>query len=80
MPVALRQKLWFQHNGAPVHYREDVQWQLYVTYPGWIGCVGADCTLLLEASSLLYLCSEVGNRATSSILWCSIPFCPPQQV
>jgi hypothetical protein len=27
---------------------------LYVTYPGWwVGCSGADCTLLLEASFII---------------------------
>lgn len=54
VPVALRQKLLFWHNGAPAHYGEDIQWQLYVTYPGWwVGCSGADCTLLLEASFII---------------------------
>jgi hypothetical protein len=38
VPLAVRQRLWFQHNRAPAHYGEDVQQWLNVTYPGrWIG-------------------------------------------
>jgi hypothetical protein len=38
VPLAVRQSLWFQHDGAPAHYEEDVRQWLNATYPGrWIG-------------------------------------------
>jgi hypothetical protein len=38
VPLAVRQRLWFEHNGAVAHYGEDVQQWLKATYPGrWIG-------------------------------------------
>jgi hypothetical protein len=38
VPVAVRQRLLFQHDGAPAHYGEDVRKWLNATYPGrWIG-------------------------------------------
>jgi hypothetical protein len=38
VPLAVRQRLWFQHDGAPAHYGEDVRQWLNATYPGrWIG-------------------------------------------
>jgi hypothetical protein len=38
MPLAVRQRLWFQHDGAPAHYGEDIRQWLNATYPGrWIG-------------------------------------------
>jgi hypothetical protein len=38
VPLAVRQRLWFQHDGAPAHYGEDVRHWLYATYPvRWIG-------------------------------------------
>jgi hypothetical protein len=41
VPLAVRERLWFQHSGAPAHYGEDVQQWLNVTYSGrWIGCGG----------------------------------------
>jgi hypothetical protein len=37
VPLAVRQRLWFQHDGAPACYGEDVRQWLNVTYPGrWI--------------------------------------------
>jgi hypothetical protein len=37
VPLTVRQRLWFQHDGAPAHYREDVRQCLNATYPGrWI--------------------------------------------
>jgi hypothetical protein len=32
--LALRQRLWFQNDGAPAHYGEDVRQWMNVTYPG----------------------------------------------
>jgi hypothetical protein len=29
----VRQKLWFQHNGAPTHFGEDVWHRLHAKYP-----------------------------------------------
>jgi hypothetical protein len=41
VPLAVRQRLWFQHDGAPAHYGEDVRQCLNATYPRrWIGCEG----------------------------------------
>jgi hypothetical protein len=41
VPLAVRQVLWFQHDGAPAHYGEGVQQWLNATCPGrWIGCGG----------------------------------------
>jgi hypothetical protein len=38
VPLAVRQRLWFQHDGARAHYGEDVRQWLNATYPGrWIG-------------------------------------------
>jgi hypothetical protein len=38
VPLAASQRLWFQHDGAPAHYGEDVRPWLNATYPGrWIG-------------------------------------------
>jgi hypothetical protein len=38
VPLAVTQRLWFQHDRAPVHYGEDVRQWLNATYPGrWIG-------------------------------------------
>jgi hypothetical protein len=38
VPLAVRQRLWFQHDAAPAHYGEDVRQWLNATYPGrWIG-------------------------------------------
>jgi hypothetical protein len=38
VPLAVRQRLWFQHDGVPAHYGEDVWQWLNMTYPGrWIG-------------------------------------------
>jgi hypothetical protein len=38
VPLAVRQRLWFQHDGAPAHYGEDIWQWLNETYPGrWIG-------------------------------------------
>jgi hypothetical protein len=37
VPLAVRQRLWFQHDGAPAHYEEDVRQWLNATFPGrWI--------------------------------------------
>jgi hypothetical protein len=36
--LAVGQRAWFQHEGAQVHYGEDVQQWLNATYSGrWIG-------------------------------------------
>jgi hypothetical protein len=32
--LAVRQRLWFQHDRAPGHYREDAQQWLNATHPG----------------------------------------------
>jgi hypothetical protein len=41
VPLAVRQKLWFQHDGTPAHFGEDVRQWLNATYPGrWIRCGG----------------------------------------
>jgi hypothetical protein len=41
VPLALRQRLWFQHDGAALRYGEDVWQWLNMTYSGsWIGCGG----------------------------------------
>jgi hypothetical protein len=38
VPLVVRQKLWFQHDGAPAHCGKDVRQWLNATYPGrWIG-------------------------------------------
>jgi hypothetical protein len=38
MPLALRQRLWFQHHGTPERYGEEVRRRLNATYPGmWTG-------------------------------------------
>jgi hypothetical protein len=38
VPLAVSQRLWFQHNGAQTHYGDDVRQWLNATYPGrWIG-------------------------------------------
>jgi hypothetical protein len=38
VPLAVRQRLLFQHDGAPAHYGEDVRQWLNETCPGtWIG-------------------------------------------
>jgi hypothetical protein len=34
VPLAVRQSLWFQHDGAPAHCGEDVRQWLNATYPG----------------------------------------------
>jgi hypothetical protein len=34
VPLAVRQSLWLQHNGAPENCREDVQQWLKMTHPG----------------------------------------------
>jgi hypothetical protein len=37
-------KVWFQHDGGPAHWGEDVRQWLNATYPGrWIGTWRADC-------------------------------------
>jgi hypothetical protein len=39
VPVAMKQKVCFQHDGAPAHYGEDVQQWSSATYQGrWNGC------------------------------------------
>jgi hypothetical protein len=39
VPLAVRQRLWFQHAGAPAHYGEDVRQWLNATNPErYIGC------------------------------------------
>jgi hypothetical protein len=34
VPLAVWQRLWFQHDGAPGHYGEDIRQWLNATYPG----------------------------------------------
>jgi hypothetical protein len=34
MPLSVRQRLWFQHDRAPVHSREDVQQWVNTAYRG----------------------------------------------
>jgi hypothetical protein len=34
VPPAVRQRLWFQNDGAPAHYRKDVRHWFNATYPG----------------------------------------------
>jgi hypothetical protein len=42
VPLAVRQGLWFQHDGAPTHYVEDFRRWLNATYPErWIGRGGS---------------------------------------
>jgi hypothetical protein len=31
-PLTVRNRLWFQHNGAPGHYRNDIQQWLNATH------------------------------------------------
>jgi hypothetical protein len=39
MPLAVRQRLWFQHDWAPAHFAEHARQWLNATYSGrWIGC------------------------------------------
>lgn len=41
VPTAVRQRLWFQHDGAPTHYEVNVWQWLSATYPGrWTGSRG----------------------------------------
>jgi hypothetical protein len=41
MPLAVRKRFWFQQDGAPAHYGEDVRQWLKATFPGrWIGSGG----------------------------------------
>jgi hypothetical protein len=41
VPLAVRQRLWFQHDRAPAHYGENARQWLNATYPGrWIGLGG----------------------------------------
>jgi hypothetical protein len=38
VPLAVRQRLWFQHDGDPAQYGEDFRQWLNATYPGrWTG-------------------------------------------
>jgi hypothetical protein len=47
VPLAVRQRLWFHHDGVPAHYGEDIQQWLNATYPErWIGRGGQLHSLL----------------------------------
>lgn len=66
--------MWFQHDGVPVQYGEDMQQWLNMTYPGrWIGCRGLIAWLLWSLSLSIFLwrhLKDVYVRTIEDLLTC----------
>jgi hypothetical protein len=67
VPLAVKQKLWFQHGGASARYGEDVQQWVNATCPGrWIGR-GGPIAWLPQSSDLTSMDFLVGTPEGGSL-------------